>query len=163
MTLPLRNAAQNFAIASPRNLHFLGSIWEYAVIASSNSKFPEGGRLRQCSCSDRESSAPELALCIYSRAVRHITQIRPQCPSMNHLGEIWRLIVPEIRHGSERVTYPPQVTGSHIGVFQTPAASLFAARRLAYSMSTFAESPEPNHWTTQQWVFSFCGMLIGSN
>lgn len=44
MALPLRNVAWNFEAASPRNLRFLGSIWEYAAIASSNSTFPEGRR-----------------------------------------------------------------------------------------------------------------------
>lgn len=62
---------------------------------------------------------------------------------MNPAGEIGRLIVPEIRHGSEKATYPPRVADSHIGFSQTPAAFLFAATTLAYSMNTFAESPEP--------------------
>lgn len=62
---------------------------------------------------------------------------------MNPAREIGCLIVPEIRHGSEKATYPPRITDSHIDVSQTPAASLFAAPTLAYSMNTFAESPEP--------------------
>lgn len=163
MALPPRNTAWNFEVASPRNLRFLGSIWEYVVIASSSSTFPENRRhfvsghvvTGKARLPSPLFASPPAPCPIFSEEAQY-SSVKPS-------GEIRRLIVPDIRHGSEIVTYPPHISDSHIDVSQTPAASLFAAPIPAYSMNTFAGSLEPVvHRKTQQWVFFFRRMWIGS-
>lgn len=154
MVVPPRNTAWNLEAASQLNLRFLGSTWEYAVIASSSSKFPE----------DRSHSVSGHAVTVKAHLPSPLfASPRAPCPILLERGPISicellqrnrAFIVPGIRHGSEIVTYPPHISDSHIGVSQTPAASLFAAPTPAYSMNTFAESLEPVvHRTSQQWVF----------
>lgn len=143
MALPPRNTAWSFEAASPRNLRFHGSIWEYGVIASSNSRFPGGRRHFVSGHAVTEIAHLPSPLFASIPAPCPILLVGGPYLSMNTSGEIGRLIVPEIRHGSEIVTYPPHISDSHICVSQTPAASLFAAPTPAYSMNTFAESLEP--------------------
>lgn len=163
MALPPRNTAWNFEAVSQRNLRFLGSIWEYAVIASSSSTFPEDRSHVVSGHAVTEIAHLPSPLFASPQAPCPILLGRGPIPICEPLQRNRAFIVPGIRHGSEIVTYPPHISDSHIGVSQTPAASLFAAPTPAYSMNTFAESLEPVvHWTIQQWVFFFRRMWIES-